>query len=325
MRMEILTLKTLVPKTPNLRTVSLSVSIAVAAAGSSAASAETYQWMNDPAAYGYFCQYSIPNALADESCAPASATNTLVFLQNTYASQLGGVQLVGSGYGGWNATAQTLQGFFGTTQDQTTSGPGMTGGLEAYLQSVGAASLTSLSAITFDSSDNHPGEEYPEWVQQHTTPTFGDFHGWLAGGDGVYFQITYGSAFNGGVYNGVLGGHVLSLVGLEWNDANGDGVVDQSENATFSVIDPLDPSLGYAGSEVLGPAYLTELSVWQEEPGGLLQFSYLQYHGALPFDGSNFAIANGFIGGGLAISVIPAPAVFAMVSLSGFCGSRRRR
>ena len=119
--------------------------------------------------------------------------------------------------------------------------------------------------------------------------------------------------------------HVLALVGLEWDDANGDGVVDQSEGATFSEIDPLDPSLGYAGSEVLGPPKVTTASIWQGGAGELLQFSDLQYQGELPFNSSLYAEANGFIGGGLANSVIPAPAAFAMVSLWGFCGSRRRR
>ncbi|MGA1708036.1 MAG: hypothetical protein ACO4CI_05015, partial [Phycisphaerales bacterium] len=90
--------------------VHLSKALLAGAAASAAfsaglAHADTYQWMNDSATYGYFCQYSIPNTLADESCAPSSAVNTFAFLQTTYATQLGGVQLVGSGYAGWNATA----------------------------------------------------------------------------------------------------------------------------------------------------------------------------------------------------------------------------
>lgn len=280
------------------------------------AHANTWQWMNDAAAYGYFCQYSIPNTLNDESCAPSSATNTLVFLQNTYASQLGGVQLVGSGYGGWNATAQTLQGFFGTTEDGS-SGPGQTAGLANYLSSIGASDLVTLDAIAFDTS-----AEYPEWVAQGATPTFGDFYGWMSGGAGVYFDIIYAG---GGTGPGDVSGHVLALVGLEWNDANGDGVVDQSEGATFSVIDPLDPSLGYAGSEVLGPPKVTTVSIWQGGAGELLQFSYLQYQGELPFNASDYATASGFIGGGISISVIPAPAAWIAVAAFGLCGSRRRR
>ncbi len=290
------------------------LALAVIAMGWQSAGADTYSWMNDSAGYGYFCQYSIPNTLADESCAPSSAINTLVFLQNTYASQLGGVPLVGSGYGGWNATAQTLQGYFGTTEDGS-SGPGQTAGLANYLSSIGAADLVTLDAIAFDTS-----AEYPEWVAQGATPTFGDFYGWMSGGDGVYFDIIYA---DGGTGPGDVLGHVLALVGLEWNDANGDGVVDQSEGATFSVIDPLDPSVNYAGSEVLGPPKVTTVSIWQGVAGEL-QFSYQQYQGNLPFNASNYATASGFIGGAVSISVIPSPAAWATLTVGSLARRRRR-
>ena len=290
------------------------------------ANADSWQWMNDPAAYGYFCQYSIPNTLAGESCAPASATNALQFLQSSYGDQLGGVELVGSGYDGWNQTAQTLQVFFGTTEDETTSGPGMTAGLDSYVESIGASSLLTFDAVSVDTSADHPGEEYPDWVQQGTTPTFLDFYDWMSGGAGVYFLIKYADGFGVfGGYEGDLGGHVLAMVGLDWDDTNGDGVVDQDEGARFFAIDPLDPSQDYSGSDVLGPAKITELAVWQEQEGGLLQFNYLQYHGALPYDGSNYGLANGFVAGGLAISVIPAPATWVVAVAIGAFGSRRRR
>lgn len=280
-----------------------------------AAHAEMYQWMNDPAAYGYFCQYSIPNALSQASCSPAANTNTLNYLQNTYAAQLGSVQLVGSGYSGWNATAQSLQAFFGTTEAGS-PGPGQTAGLQNYLASVGAASLTTSEAIAFNTDD------YPDWVQQNTVVTFGDFYGWLSGGGGVNVSMQFGGGTTG---PGGVVGHNVSLVGLEWDDTNGDGVVDQSEGATFLVIDPLDPSENYAGSDVLGPPKVTTISVWQAGAGQLLQFSYLQYWGSLPFDGSNYQVASGAIGGGISTMVIPAPAVGAVIAALGLVGSRRRR
>jgi hypothetical protein len=289
---------------------------ATAAFSAGLAHADTYQWMNDSATYGYFCQYSIPNTLADESCAPSSAVNTLAYLQATYATQLGGVQLVGSGYAGWNATAQTLQGFFGTDKNGSW-GPGQTGGLENYLTSIGAADLVTLDAVVFNSSP-----AYPSWVAQNAVPAFGDFYGWMSGGAGVYFDVIYGG---GGTGPGDVAGHVLAMVGLDWNDANGDGVVDESEGATFTAIDPLDPSAAYSGSDVLGPPKLTTISVWQDAAGELLQFSYLQYQGELPFNSGNYSTASGFIGGGISISVIPAPAAWIAAIVAGACGSRRRR
>lgn len=302
--------------TSHFRVAIRSAPFAVASLAASVAHADLYHWMNDSATYGYFCQYSIPNTLADESCAPSSAVNTFAYLQTTYATQLGGVQLVGSGYAGWNATAQTLQGFFGTDENGS-SGPGQTAGLENYLASIGAADLVALDAVSFESSP-----EYPSWVAQNAVPTFGDFHGWMSGGAGVYFDIIYAG---GGTGPGDVSGHVLAMVGLDWNDANGDGVVDESEGAIFTAIDPLDPSQAYSGSDVLGPPKPTTISVWQDAAGELLQFRYLQYQGELPFNAGNYATASGFIGGGISISVIPAPAAWIAAIVAGACGSRRRR
>ncbi|MEY3023800.1 MAG: hypothetical protein ACO3Y3_08125 [Phycisphaerales bacterium] len=284
---------------------------AVAPAGLSAsvAHADLYQWMNDSASYGYLCQYSIPNDLASESCVPTSTVNAFAYLQNTYATELGGVQLVGSGYAGWNATAQTLQGFFGTTQAGTSS-TSAANGLDNYLSSIGAANLVTREAI---SATGDPA--YPSWVTQNVVPTFGDFHGWMSSGAVVVVSIGYAQG----------GGHEITMVGLDWNDANGDGVVDESEGATFTVIDPLDPSEAYSGSDVLGPPKPTTISVWQSAAGELLRFSYQQYVGQLPFDAGNYFAASGVIGGGVSISVIPAPAAWIAALVAGACGSRRRR
>ncbi len=287
----------------------LAGAFAAAALFAGPAWAGLYSWQNDPAAYGYLCQYSIPNDLAPESCVPTSTVNAFAYLQNTYATELGGVQLVGSGYAGWNATAQTLQGFFGTTQDGTLF-TNAANGLDNYLSSIGAASLVTREAISVLGSP-----EYPSWVTQGVVPTFGDFYGWMSGGAGVLVSIGYAQG----------GAHELTMVGLDWNDANGDGVVDEIEGATFTAIDPLDPSEAYSGSDVLGPPKPTTISVWQNAAGELLQFKYLQYQGQLPFDTSNYATASGVIGGGISISVIPAPAAWIAVAAFGLCGSRRRR
>jgi hypothetical protein len=287
----------------------LAGAVAPAALFAGVARGDLYQWMNDSASYGYLCQYSIPNDLAAESCVPTSTVNAFAYLQNTYATELGGVQLVGSGYAGWNATAQTLQGFFGTTQGGTPY-TSAANGLDNYLSSIGAASLVTREAI---SALGDPA--YPSWVTQNAVPTFGDFYGWMSSGAVVVVSIGYADG----------GGHEITMVGLDWNDADGDGVVDESEGATFTVIDPLDPSAAYSGSDVLGPPKPTTISVWQTAAGDLLRFSYQQYVGQLPFDAGNYATAGGLIGGGISISVIPAPAAWIAALVAGACGSRRRR
>ena len=287
----------------------LAGAVAPAALFAGVARGDLYQWMNDSASYGYLCQYSIPNDLAAESCVPTSTVNAFAYLQNTYATELGGVQLVGSGYAGWNATAQTLQGFFGTTQDGTPY-TSAANGLDNYLSSIGAANLVTREAISVEGDP-----AYPSWVTQNVVPTFGDFHGWMSSGAVVVVSIGYAQG----------GGHEITMVGLDWNDTNGDGVVDESEGATFTVIDPLDPSEAYSGSDVLGPPKPTTISVWQNAAGELLRFSYQQYVGQLPFDAGNYFTASGVIGGGISISVIPAPAAWIAALVAGACGSRRRR
>ncbi|MGA1310237.1 MAG: hypothetical protein ACO31W_09615, partial [Gemmatimonadaceae bacterium] len=266
---------------------------------------------NDPSAYGYLCQYSIPNDLAEESCVPTSTVNALAYLQNRYASQLGGVQLVGSGYAGWNATAQTLQGFMGTTADSATTLPGAAVGLQNYLISIGAAGLGTLQGISAPVSP-----EYPSWMSQGAVLGMSNLYGWISSGAGVTLGISY---FNGG-------GHQITMTGLNWNDANGNGIVELSEGATISAIDPLDPSAAYSGSDVLGLAKTATLSVWQDAAhGGLLSYSYQQYTGGLPFEPSNYTTASGLIFYGTSISVIPGPASWIVVLVAGACGSRRRR
>jgi hypothetical protein len=276
------------------------------------ASADLYNWQNDPSAYGYLCQYSIPNDLAEESCVPTSTVNALAYLQNRYASQLGGVQLVGSGYAGWNATAQALQGFMGTTADSATTLPGAAVGLQNYLISIGAAGLGTLQGISAPVSP-----EYPSWMSQGAVLGMSNLYGWISSGAGVTLGISY---FNGG-------GHQITMTGLNWNDANGNGIVELSEGATITAIDPLDPSSAYSGSDVLGPAKTATLSVWQDAAhGGLLSYSYQQYVGeGLPFESNNYATASGLIFYGTSISVIPGPASWIVVLVAGACGSRRRR
>ncbi|MCP4835221.1 MAG: hypothetical protein GY895_10710 [Phycisphaera sp.] len=190
-----------------------------------------------------------------------------------------------------------------------------TAGLGSHLESIGVADRFTFDAVAFEEE-----EDFPAWATRETTPAFGDFYGWMSSGAGVYLDILYEDAQPGGVQ-----GHALALVGLEWNDANGDGVVDVSEGATLAVIDPLDPSQNYDGSDVLGPPKSTSISIWQDESDGPLQFSYLQYQGGLPFESRNYEVTDGFIGGVLALSVtVPGPTAGLMIVVIGFARRRRR-
>ena len=89
----------------------------------------------------------------------------------------------------------------------------------------------------------------------------------LAGGAGVVMEMNQQDASS----HKILPGHIVTLAGMDWNDNNGDGIMDQGEAKLF-VIDPLDPSSYYGNTEPepygvdgLQPqkAALTTLDVWQ--------------------------------------------------------------
>ena len=116
---------------------------------------------------------------------------------------------------------------------------------------------------------------------------------------------------------------LLTLIGLDWIDANSDGIVDQNENAVLKVIDPLNPTEGSDGSIAVGPPKITEISVWDSENG--MSFSYLQYIGdTIPYT-DQFSTATGALSGAGAIFVIPAPGATGLLIAGLLAPGRRRR
>jgi hypothetical protein len=122
---------------------------------------------------------------------------------------------------------------------------------------------------------------FPDWVKlQDEGPTIDQLYNMLAGGAGVVMGM---NDLNGH-------GHIVTLTGMDWDDADGDGIVDQDEGAKLYVIDPLDPSNGFYSTFGWLPqnARFTELSVWQDEvlnpetnePVSVLKIEYTQYEGS---------------------------------------------
>ena len=143
--------------------------------------------------------------------------------------------------------------------------------------------------------------DLPDWVDA-SPPTLEGIYTELVEGAVVVLGITYGK-----VQPGITPeGHALAAFGVDWVDSNNDGVVDQSENATIAVVDPLDPSENYGSSPPIatGPTKKTLVHVWEDESGDLV-YSYSQYHGDSPdpFDAENFQSASGQIGSFASINV----------------------
>lgn len=300
-------------------------------------------WDADPANYGYLWQYSVAPPIGAEACGPTSTTNAFTYLQNTQSGRIGNV-LTGNDYADWLQTADTLANDYmqtgGSDKPQAEQGTkywDLATGMQQYAQDRGAK-------IHFDGVFVDPRREtagtMPDWVKlQDKGPTIDQLYNMLAGGAGVVM----------GMNPGPQTGHIVTLAGMDWDDINGDGIVDQGE-ATLSIIDPLDPSSHYEnpdpepyGADGLQPqqAVLTTLDVWQTtapdpktgEPVSVLAIDYWQYHGSkppsegqyTPYDRS-YGPRGLYISGAFSMTAVPEPtSVLVWSSLVlGFTLTRRR-
>ena len=301
-------------------------------------------WSADPANYGYLWQYSVAPPIGAEACGPTSTTNAFTYLQNTQGSHLGNV-LTGNDYDSWRATAETLaSGQYMKTEgsdkpqaEQGTTYGHLATGMQQYAQDRGA----KIQFNGMMSDKVPPNGDLPPWVKrQDKGPTIDQLYNMLAGGAGVVM----------GMNPGPVGGHIVTLAGMNWKDNNGNGIVDRDEKAKLFVIDPLDPSSNVHnknqgepyGSNELTPqrAMFTELHVWQDEYQGdpFLVIDYWQYHGSYdestmkpedpytPYDG-NYQRTDLYITGAFSMRAVPEPtSVLVWSSLVlGVTLTRRRR
>jgi hypothetical protein len=276
--------------------------------------------------------------LNDQSCAPTSWTNSLVYLQNKYGIDLAGLEIAGSDYSAWTETVETLRSseFMNTTPEgDGTTAYGQINGLEKFLIHQGAGPLaTSYQAmaasfmLTPTGDDNQP-LIYPEWVMRGA-PTLNLLHQWLEADAAVVINILYAAD------DGTLteSGHVLALVGIEWHDYNDNGIVDkwtlvgteETAEAFLLVIDPIDPTFGdYTpdGWLPVGPAKHTKIHVWQEPNPelnatfGMLNIEYRQYKAdcgqpypfaeSFPNGNDTYGSTAGWLSGAGALNIIGGP------------------
>lgn len=242
----------------------------------------SYSVLIDSNYQGYLDQYSLNSSdsfVGNEACVPTSTTNAFVYLQNRYSS-LFGYSLAGSTYADWKATDEVLasSSYYNTSPNDGTYNYLIPYVIHSYLSSANQISNVNLSG--YFTSDN--------WSISNPKPSY------ITDGRGtwnyLYSQLTLGSALIFGIgYNGE-GGHALLATGLSWIDTNNDGIIQSSENATLSFLDPLDPATSYGadGETVTGPGDYTSGHVW-EDASGDLKLDYTQYLGALPYEGSKYS------------------------------------
>jgi hypothetical protein len=188
----------------------------------------SYSASLDVSKFGYLLQND--TQCGSVSCGPTSATNGLVFLQNsnlqTYSSSLAGTT-----YSEWKATANNLITNYMSTMAGGTSLSNYTYGLTNYFGDV-APGTTEFTGQALNSVVG--------WNTTQPKPSF--FEDGNPTGNFFYSSLTKGSAIGISIfYAGGEGGHALTLTGINWNDINNDGFISKDENATIDIIDPLDP------------------------------------------------------------------------------------
>ena len=229
---------------------------------------ESVYEVTNPDAFGYLPQLETFDGLA---CTPTSITNALVYLY----SQGGLSEHVGalSGYDAWVSVRDTLAtDYLYTSPDNGAGLPAGTlpaqvvVGLPQYLQAQRLSDYVSIAAIGV--STDSQGNNIAGWgtAADPATgrPAIGTassyWHIFTEGAvTGEFLRaalLRSDAVIAGGFYTDTQGnpeGHSIVITGLNWTDKNANGVMDASDGAQMTVLDPLDPAQAYTpavGSDI---------------------------------------------------------------------------
>ncbi len=272
-----------------------------------------YRVIQNQAHFGWLSQYSLDDSIHDfvgpEACMPTSATNGMTFMQNAYSFYFGD-RLTGNSYEDWIATDTLLisEPYMDTAPQSGTSVNGFLRGVGKYLIGDNGFDLVSVNTMTgFRGVEAaYPGQD----TVINEIPTWQFIQSSLAAGNVTVLNL---------FYPGMTGGHAVLVTGFEWDDANGDGIIQKSEGAILYAVDPLDPSETYPDGLPGGGAKFTEILIWNNPADGILLLDYFQYAGNLPYDPEKYILTEG--DGVLAIYSIDTRRVqdfIASVSAAGF-------
>jgi hypothetical protein len=201
----------------------------------------------DQGLFGHVNQNNVPaqgpGVPGSNSCGPTAVANSFQYLQNNFSTVYGPNTIIPAGMTAQDVAINLANNWMNTSNSIGTSAENLIAGKRNYLESVAPGKTSYAGQDPFYSGSNS--------FVAHQTPTFSFLYNALTSGADVEFGIR----FPGG------GGHFLTLTSLHWNDANNDGVIQSSENAT---IDYIDPETGASGVS----------SLFQSSPGGPLLTDY---------------------------------------------------
>jgi|GEM_PF-1618103 len=275
-----------------------------------------YRVIQNQADFGWLNQFSLDDATHDflgpEACAPTSATNAMTFLQNAYPFYFGN-RLTGDSYEDWVATDTLLisEPYMNTRPQVGTGVQGQVNGLEKYIIGDKGFDLVAIygeipTSVFGPIQPDYPGRDFI--FEQ--VPTWQFIKSSLEADNVTMIDLQY---------PGKAGGHTVLITGFEWDDANGDHIIQESEGARLYAVDPLDPSETYPDGLPGGGAKFTEIKVWNDPDNGVLLLSYSQYIGRLPYDADSYGTtADDSVLAAVSIDVWRVQDFIASVNKAGF-------
>ena len=275
-----------------------------------ATASTTYSITENLSYFGWLDQYSLANAtygnVGGQACVPTASTNAMTYLQNLAPGYFGS-NLTGTTYADWMAADATLvsPSYMDTSSVNGTFYNHIPYAMNKYMVADKGFSSVQFSGMFPDSYwDSYPYNK-PGYVTSGT-PTSAFLLSSLGSNQAVVFSILYNPS----------GGHELLAGGLNWIDANDDGIIQEAENATLSFVDPLDPSATYPGGDPGGAAKFTQGHIWNSGnlSGGALLINYSQYAGSLPYSGNYSATGITTIDTAFAMAV-PEPLTWLLLAL----------
>jgi hypothetical protein len=277
----------------------------------------SYNVSLNTAYFGWLDQYDLDTykSVGYNGCVPTSSTNAMTYLQNAYSGYFG-TSLTGTTYQNRLDTAEQMVNAMGTDENGTQYNR-VPYALSNYIITEKGFTQTVFGGMYLSSDYWSVTYPNPGYITD-SAPTSGFFLDSLGSGAATLFSIYYPETYDG---------HYLLATSLVWDDVNNDGIIQKSEDAHLSFVDPLDPAYyDSAGYPDAGPK-LTVGQIYYDEESATLLLDYYQYEGELPYDENNYTQWDRLtINTVFSINVVPEPQTWAMLAglaTLGLCLARK--